>query len=468
MPQAPCVGVYVAQLSLLNVDVSNHLYRGDCLSVLDLVPDNSIDLIYIDPPFYSQRYYETFWGEDAERYAFEDRWKGGIETYLSYLVERVRKMYGKLKSTGSFYLHLDYHICHYMKIELDRIFGYANFQNEIIWRRTRGHNDATLTRFGAVHDTLLFYSKGESHVFNKIRTERNPNNPKTHDLYRHTDGKLYRKGDCRAPGNRGPRYVWNGHNQHWRFTREESKRLEAEGRIVYSKSGMPRVLRPVDLTKGAWLQDVWIDIDPPNSGSAETVGYPTQKPLALLKRIILSSSNVGDVVLDAFCGCGTTLEAAQLLSRRWIGIDISQTAIRVIQNRLRKIGAPPTQIHGMVESVDDLQKLDWREFQNWAVDAIQGRHSPRKIADMGIDGFTFMENHPIQVKQIDGVGRPVVDSFVGVLQRQKDKRGIIIALDFTKGAQAEVARLKREAGIEIELISCKRLLREEIPYRQLA
>lgn len=162
------------------------------------------------------------------------------------------------------------------------------------------------------------------------------------------------------------------------------------------------------------------------------------------------------------------MEAAQILSRRWIGIDISQQALRVVQNRLRKIGAPVTQVHGMVENERQLHDLDGREFQTWAVDAVPGRHSPRKIADMGIDGFTFMQNHPIQVKQMESVGRPVIDNFVGVLQREKDKRGLIIAFDFTKGAEAELARLKREANIEIELIPCKRLLREEIPFRQLA
>lgn len=187
-------------------------------------------------------------------------------------------------------------------------------------------------------------------------------------------------------------------------------------------------------------------------------GYPTQKPLVLLERIISASSNLGDLVLDAFCGCGTTMEAAQNLGRGWIGIDLSQTAIRVVENRLRKIGAPPPEVIGLVQTEDQLRKLDPFEFQNWAINAVQGRHSTRKIADMGIDGFTFLENHPIQVKQMDSVGRPVIDSLVGVLEREKDKKGMVIAFGFTKGAIGEVSRLKRESAIDIHLLACSELL----------
>ena len=152
------------------------------------------------------------------------------------------------------------------------------------------------------------------------------------------------------------------------------------------------------------------------------------------------------------------MEAAQNLGRGWIGIDLSQTAIRVVENRLRKIGAPPPEVIGLVQTEDQLRKLDPFEFQNWAINAVQGRHSTRKIADMGIDGFTFLENHPIQVKQMDSVGRPVIDSLVGVLEREKDKKGMVIAFGFTKGAIGEVSRLKRESAIDIHLLACSELL----------
>ncbi len=402
------------QQLLSDTGAINHLYRGDCLEVLDRIEDESVDLIYIDPPFFSQRYYETFWGEEAERYAFEDRWKGGINTYLNYLTARIQKMHAKLRPTGLMYVHLDWHICHYMKTEMDKMFGYGNFRNEIVWCYAGG--GIPRQDFPRKHDVIFRYSKGDKYYYQPI--------------YRpYTPGTVQR------------------------------------GRTSIKGKYFDRGLR----AEGTPVNDWWTDIPKITSPTdPEKLGYPTQKSVALLNRIVQSSARPGDLVLDAFCGCGTTLEAAQLFRCRWIGIDISQSALRVVQNRLRKIGAPPAEVHNMVQSVEELRGLTWQEFQNWAVDAIQGRHSPRKVADMGIDGFTFMEHHPIQVKQMDAVGRPVIDNFVGVLDRQKDRRGIIIAFDFTKGAIGEVARLQREDKLDIELISCKQLIEEEIPFRQLA
>ena len=305
-----------------------------------------------------------------------------------------------------------------MKVELDKIAGYNNFQNEVIWYY-RGAG-VSKSRYGRRHDNIFFYTKGKNWTFN-ADAARTPYAEATVKRFKHYIGNV-----------RGGRD----------FGQQE--------------------LNP----KGKHPDDVWeISIVAPSARAR--LGYPTQKPLPLLERIVGVSSNPGDVVLDAFCGCGTTMEAAQLLGRRWIGIDISQSAIRLVENRLKKLGAPPAETHGMVESVAQLHGLSWQEFQVWAVDAVQGRHSPRKYADMGIDGFTFLENHPIQVKQMEAVGRPVVDNFVGVLERQKEKRGVIIAFSFSKGAIAEVARLHREAGIEIELITCKKLIEEEIPFRTI-
>jgi DNA modification methylase len=404
--------------------------------VLDVIADNSIDLIYIDPPFYSQRYYETFWGEDTERFAFEDRWKGGIQTYLNYVTERLRKLHTKLKPNGSMYVHLDWHIGHYIKVELDKLFGYHNFLNEIIWAYESGGR--ANCHFHRKHDVLFLYSKAaqkKGYTFNG-------------------DAIAIPRNKCDSCGTVLSK--WNN----------LKKNVDSDGRIYRTIKSAGKTYKYYD-DEPVTPSDVW-HISHLQQKDPERLGYPTQKPLALLDRIIRASSNPGDLVLDSFCGCGTAMEAAQRLGRRWIGIDISQQAVRVVQNRLRKIGAAVTEVHGMVDNEKHLHDLDWREFQTWAVDAVQGRHSPRKIADMGIDGFTFMEHHPIQVKQADAVGRPVIDNFVGVLEREKDKRGLIIAFDFTKGAEAEVARLKREQNIEIELITCKRLIREEIPYKKLA
>lgn len=400
------------QPGLLVPDWRNQLFCGDCLNVLDRIEDDSIDLIYIDPPFYSQRYYEMIWGDQAERFAFEDRWRGGIQTYINYLIERVQKLHAKLKPTGTIYVHLDWHIAHYMKVEMDKVFGYNNFRNEIAWCYRGG--GVPRKDFARKHDTILRYTKGDDYTFN-VDPVRIPysddvlgSDPSRYD-------KSYRPGK-----------VYEGYTLN---------------------------------KKGKHPEDWWLIQPLMPSDKRERLGYPTQKPLTLLNRIVLASSNRGDLVLDAFAGCGTTMESAQTLDRRWIGIDISQSAIRVVQNRVRKIVGGGIEIHGLVDSEAELRELNPFEFQNWAINAVQGRHSTRKIADMGIDGFTFLENHPIQVKRSDAIGRPVVDNFAGVLQREKDTKGMLIAFSFSKGAHAEVARLKRESGIQIELITCKQLLK---------
>ncbi len=443
----------LAKSNQLALAEANHLYRGDCLSLLDRIPDNSVDLVYIDPPFYSQRYYETIWGEDAERFAFEDRWKGGINTYLNYLLERIRKMQEKLKPTGLIFVHLDWHISHYMKAEMDKMFGYDRFRNEIIWRRTpfSGSSKARARQLPRSHDTILLYSKGGEWTWNA------PMLPYT---------EQYKK-----------RFKWKDERGYYRktllktYSSETFERLKREDRLVAPrKPGANYSYKQYrHESKGMrQLDDVWIDINMINPVAIERTGYPTQKPLALLNRIVQAGSNPGDLVLDAFCGCGTTLEAAEINGRRWVGIDISQSALRVVQNRLRKIGGAPIIVHGMVQSVHELRELSWQEFQAWAVDAVQGRHSPSKIADMGIDGFTFLEHHPIQVKQVDGIGRPIIDNLVGVLQRQRDNRGMIIGFSFTKGAIEEAARLEREDKIKIDLLTCRQILEEDLPFRTIA
>ena len=221
-------------------------------------------------------------GETAR---FIDALRGALResdmmAYLVMMAARLYELRQKLKPDGSLYLHCDPNASHYLKVVLDGLFGSDNFRNEVIWRRTRAHNDKKIRRFGSIHDSILFYSKSSEWNFNVQYMQRDESAPKTHDLYTHTDGKLYRKGDCRAPGNRGPLYEWNGYRMHWRFSPEERDRLITEGRIVYSKNGMPRVLRPVDPEKGSPLQDIWFDIDALNPGSNEITGYPDSKAYA--------------------------------------------------------------------------------------------------------------------------------------------------------------------------------------------
>jgi adenine specific DNA methylase Mod len=470
----------------------NALYYGDNLQILrEHITTESIDLIYLDPPFNSQASYNVLFkaptGEQSQAQieAFEDTWhwnshaeiafdevmrcgntdvaemlramrsflkENDMMAYLTMMAVRLLELHRVLKPTGSLYLHCDPTASHYLKILLDAIFTADNFRNEIVWKRTRAHNDAKLTRFGAVHDIIFFYSKSKDRHFNRIITERDINAPNTHDLYRHTDGKLYRKGDCRAPGGRGPRYEWNGHTQNWRFTPEEKEKLEAEGRIVYSKTGMPRVLRPVDLKKGSSLQDVWVDIDAPNSGSAETLGYPTQKPLSLLCRIVESSSNEGETVLDPFCGCGTAVHAAQKLRRNWVGIDVTHLAISLIERRLKDaFPGIEFEVHGTPKDVDGARALaaaDKYQFQWWAVSLVGAVPfgGKKKGADTGIDGLIYFkpdgkntEKAIVSVKGGEHVGVPMIRDLAHVVDREKARIGVFITLGEPTGPMLKEA-----------------------------
>jgi len=462
------------------------LYYGDNLDILKrYIKDESVDLVYLDPPFNSAQNYNAFFhekdGTDAASQirAFEDTWHWDIETkkaydavteqpgkvsdvmqafytflggndmmaYLTMMSSRLVELRRVLKPTGSLYLHCDPTASHYLKLLCDSIFGKDNFRNEIIWQRTRAHNDKKLRRYVAVHDVIFFYSKSDEWLFNVQFSERDENAPKTHDLYTHTDGKLYRKGDCRAPGGRGPRYEWNGFTHNWRFTQDEKVRLEKDGRIVYSKNGMPRVLRPVDLLKGSPLQDNWVDIDPLNSGSAEILGYPTQKPVALLERIIQASSNPGDVVLDPFCGCGTTIDAAEKLGRKWIGIDVTQLATSLIKSRLRDTYGDKLEIETIGEPTTPgeaaaLAEEDKYQFQWWALGLVGARPvEQKKGADHGIDGKILFRDDPNAAKpeqiiiQVKGgkTGVKDVRDLRGVLDREKAAIGVLISLQESTG-----------------------------------
>jgi site-specific DNA-methyltransferase (adenine-specific) len=344
---------------------------------------------------------------------------------------------------------------------LDAIFDAENFLNEIIWRRARAHNDQKLTRFGSIHDCILFYAKGEAHRFNKMFLARDTSAPKTHDLYRHTDGKLYRKDNCRAPGDRGPLWTWNGHTHHWRFTPEMAKQLETEGKIVYSASGMPRVLRPVDENRGSPLQDLWIDVDAINAQAQERLGYPTQKPQALLERIISASTNPGDVVLDPFCGCGTTIHAAQKLDRQWIGIDINYLAINLIKRRLKDAFGEEIEFEEKGQPTDfagakQLAENDKFQFQHWTLSLIGARplkEGEGKGADRGVDGLLYFyeterkdipgrvkeeplpRSEPVHREKIivqvkgGGVNRGDVATLLGDVNNQKAAGGVLITLE---------------------------------------
>ena len=328
--------------SLLDTRV---IYCGDNLEQLKKLPDGCVDLIYIDPPFNSNRNYEVFWGETKEMRAFEDRHES-TQAYIEFMRPRCVELARVLKKTGSFYYHCDWHASHYVKVMLDQIFGENNFLNEIIWKRQSAHSDAKQgsKHLGRVHDTLLLYSGGGNYYFKHLYRPYDPEY--MGNFYNHIEpetGRQYQLGDLGAPGGASPskgnpHYEFLGVSRYWRYSRERMEELYQQGRIVQSKPGaVPRYKRYLDEGLGVPIGCLWDDIRPVQSHDPERLGYPTQKPLKLLERILEISSQPNEVVLDAFCGCGTALVAAQNLGRQWIGIDISPTSCRVMAKRLRDV-----------------------------------------------------------------------------------------------------------------------------------
>jgi len=417
---------------------ANTIFCGDNLEVLPkYISDESVDLVYIDPPFNSSRNYEVFWGEAQERRAFEDRF-GDAMTYLDWMRPRIREFHRILKPTASFYYHCDWHASHYVKIELDRIFGFENFRNEIIWSYKR--YTAASKMFQRLHDTILFYGKSGKVNFNDQRVEYGMRSGKADPHYKQDE---------------------NGNWYRWQ---------KRKGKEPYK----------VHLSQGKRLGDVW-ELPIVNASAEERLGYPTQKPLALLERIILASSNEGQLVLDAFCGCGTTLEAAAKHKRKWIGIDFSPTACRVMVDRLSKrLGLREGidfQLRDMPKTPEELRRMPDFEFQNWAVVALGGIPNRVKVADYGIDGrlypadtakehqgdFTELLDtwYPIQVKQMDKAGRPDIDKFETAMRRDKRTKGYFVAFGFSDGAIREIKRANKSDGLDILPITVDEILSHE-------
>ena len=363
------------------------VYCGDNLEQLAKLPDACVDLIYIDPPFNSNRNYEVFWGETKEKRAFEDRHEN-TKAYIDYMRPRC-----------------DWHASHYVKVMLDQIFGENNFQNEIVWKRSSAHSDSK--RYGANHDTIFFYTGGANKwTWNKSYTAYEPEYVEQN--YRYKDEKgIFRVSDMTAnkPGG-DVSYEWTAPDgqkvkpykgRYWAYSKEKMQQMHDAGMIYYRTTGMPMLKHYIDEMPGVPLQTFWDDIKPLISGSDERLGYPTQKPLALLERIVQASSNENDIVLDAFCGCGTALVASQNLKRQWIGIDISPTACRVMAKRLRDVCALPESeplwragrgfvVRDLPWTVEKLRVIPPFEFENWAVIALGGIPNKVQVGDMGIDG----------------------------------------------------------------------------------
>lgn len=479
------------------------VYCGDNLDQLKRMPDACVDLIYIDPPFNSNRNYEVFWGESKEKRSFEDR-HASTQAYVDYMRPRCVELGRVLKKTGSFYYHCDWHAAHYVKVMLDQILGENNFINEIIWKRQSAHNDAKQgsKHLGRVHDSIFFYSGGGDYTFHH---QYKPYDPAyVEKFYKHVEagtGRRYSLGDITAPGGAAeskgnPHYEFLGVTRYWRFSQSEMARLYQAGEIVQSKPGsVPRQKRYLDTGKGVPIGTVWDDIGPIQSSAEESIGYPTQKPLALLERILTVSSSEHDIVLDAFCGCGTAIVAAEKLKRQWIGIDVSPTACRVMAKRLRDVcGLKEDQqawfagrgfiVEGLPVSEEQLRKLPPFEFENWAVIALGGIPNKTQVGDMGIDGrifparatpakmgipegyLDFMDAwYPVQVKQKDKAGRPDIDSFEAMMARADRQKGFFVAFDYSADATREIDAFFRKCGRVIIPLTVREILNEQIAQK---
>ena len=486
--------------SLLDTRV---IYCGDNLDQLKKLPDSCIDLIYIDPPFNSNRNYEVFWGETKEKRAFDDRHES-TQAYIEFMRPRCVEMARVLKKTGSFYYHCDWHASHYVKVMLDQIFIENNFINEIVWKRQTSHNDAKQgsKHFGRVHDVLLLYSGGsDGYTWKTLYTPLDQTYIESHYTGVDEKGRRFRWDNLTGPGGAAkgnPLYEVFGVKKHWRYSRERMSQLIAEGLVAIPPRGaVPALKRYLDDSKGQPVGSVWDDINPVNSQAKESLGYPTQKPLPLLERIINTSSNENEIVLDAFCGCGTAIVAAQNLGRQWIGIDISPTACRVMAKRVRDICRIPEDenlwragrgfvVRDLPWSEKRLRSIPPFEFENWAVIALGGIPNKAQVGDMGIDGriypissmpiksgkkageLDFMDVwYPIQVKQKDKAGRPDIDSFEAAMIREDRTRGFFVSFEFSSDAMREVdAFFRREHRIIVPL-TVREILDESIA-RKLA
>jgi len=466
----------------------NQLYYGDNLDVLRRhVDDESVDLVYLDPPFNSNASYNVLFAERdgtqaaSQIKAFEDTWKwdasaaracqevvegGGkvseamqafrtflgdsdMMAYLAMMAPRLVELRRVLKSTGSIYLHCDPTASHYLKMLMDAVFGPQFFQNEVIWKRTSAHSSAK--RYGPVHDVLLYYSKTADCCWNNQYEPYDPDYLETFFDQIDLDGRRWKRCDLTGAGIRHGEtgLAWRGidvtaKGRHWGVPPARLDALDAAGRIHWpaKTGGMPRLKQYPEDLPGVPLQDVWTDLRPLHNLAAERLGYPTQKPERLLERVIAASSKKGETVLDPFCGCGTTIAAAQKLHRHWIGIDITTLAITLIRARLADTfrASAKYEVIGEPVSLPDAAQLahdDPYQFQWWALGLVGARPvAGKKGADKGIDGrIYFHEGDISKTKQIvlsvkaGHVTASYLRDLHGVLEREKAEIGVLLCME---------------------------------------
>ena len=466
----------------------NALYYGNNIDVLrESIATESVDLVYLDPPFNSNATYNVLFkwpagaGSQAQIEAFEDTWHWAAEAeaafdevmrsgntnaadllramrsflgendmmaYLAMMAVRLIELHRVLKPTGSLYLHCDPTASHYLKLLLDAVFGALNFQNELIWKRGHAHNSAK--RYGPTHDVILFYTKSGKFTWNGGYHAYDPTYIEKH--YSHVDARGRHKRE--NPTGAGIRHgetgnSWRGidvtaKGRHWVKPPAELEVMDQQGLIYWPQKvgAWPYLKLYLNDMNGVRLQDVWTDIDVINMQAAERLGYPTQKPVSLLERITEASSNPGDVILDPFCGCGTTIHAAQKLGRTWIGIDVTHLAISLIERGLKDaFPGIAFEVYGTPKDIDgarDLASRDKYQFQWWAVSLIDAQPygGKKKGADSGIDGLIYFrsglkttERAIVSVKGGGNVGVPMIRDLKGVLDREKAPIGVFLTLE---------------------------------------
>lgn len=481
----------------------NSLYYGDCLEVMRKWPDDSFDLVYLDPPFNSQTNYNVLFGkslndegsqkmDSAQLTAFEDTWTWdekadsrvdaitmavghpahdaivglhnflgncGMLAYLSYMAERIAEIWRVTKDTGSIYLHCDPTASHYLKIILDGVYGHENYRNEITWKRYAVHSLSTRS-YNSIADTILYYGKTGDAQFSPVYAVGDEQSlEKKFPYIEKETGRRFQHVALEQSSNRSSKdedRIIDGVRVKgtigWRWTQETfDNRIASNPHLIYwTKSGRPRFKQYADEYKGAPIGNIWTDIPYLSSASSESFGYPTQKPLALLDRIINASSNEGDIVLDPFCGCGTTVVSANSLQRKWVGIDVSPFAISLIrQHRLGNLHIPVNGIPLDIEAARLMARTKPFEFEKWAISCIPGIvPNSKQVGDGGIDGrgkiWTTLDLKGTVLVQIKG-GKFSLSSlrdFLHTVQRENAAMGVYVSLDKvnTKAAKEELSR----------------------------